>query len=320
MKKLLTVSLVAVMAVSAAHADIASTTYVDNAVQPVSTKVGSGQFTADTSIAGAADLTVAANTLAGAIKSIQSGNLTITEKSIQESMLSEGVQTKLGQAVAADTLSKENKATIEGLDKAASVVDGEYVSTVVQADGKVSEQKVTFDSTVTQNGVNAPSSGAVHTFVTDAMGNMETAVELKQDKLTARDFVKIDYDPDSGNTYITTTYQGTDSVAISGEGEISVDFGAVDASNTTKAVVGASVASAISDMDADKQDKSNVKYALGSGDGQWIDLMTTLPATCKAANAVCTMVTKGGEMYWEVIAGGTDTEGKIDFTAPAAQN
>ena len=149
-----------------------------------------------------------------------------------------------------DTKVGLNTEAIEAMDLGAAAEEGKYVSTVAQEDGKVSQTLKSFDSTVTQNGVNAPSSGAVHTFVTDAMGNMETAVDLKQDKLTAGDFVKIEYDADTGNTNITTTYQETDSVGIAGDGKISVKFGAVDASNTTQAVVGASVASAISDLDA----------------------------------------------------------------------
>ena len=74
MKKILTVSLFAVMAVSAAHADIASTNYVGTQIQnfntstvePLGDKVGSATFTNGVA-AGKTDVTAAIDAVAGAV-------------------------------------------------------------------------------------------------------------------------------------------------------------------------------------------------------------------------------------------------------------
>ena len=79
MKKLLTVSLVAVMAVSAAHAKIASTDYVDNTVSPVATKVGSAEFTKGAA-AGKTDVTVAIEAVAEAVAGLSGGENSVASQ------------------------------------------------------------------------------------------------------------------------------------------------------------------------------------------------------------------------------------------------
>jgi hypothetical protein len=77
MKKLLTVSLVAVMAVSAAHADIASTTYVTDRT---GSNTYAGQYTKDST-----NLTAAVEALDAAIQGIEAVAGTVDQTVVEKS-------------------------------------------------------------------------------------------------------------------------------------------------------------------------------------------------------------------------------------------
>ena len=100
MKKILTVSLFAVMAVSAAHAEIASTTYVGkqiadfntSTVKPLGDKVGSATFTDAKIVKDAANVTAAVTALDAKLSEVASGSgLTLGADAVNSGNIVDGL-------------------------------------------------------------------------------------------------------------------------------------------------------------------------------------------------------------------------------------
>lgn len=283
MKKLLTVSVFAIMAVSAANADIASTKYVDEQTGAENGVFAAGSFT--NAAAAATNLKDAVNAIAGVVGSenvsaqIDSaiatakvsdlsdgadyaktenvvtktdlGNLTaeenatagqvvtgvtttggvvtavtgskITNDFIEDNTINQAKIKDLGTALEgkADKSNTYTKTETDGLldgkvnktDLASKTAAGIVKMSTEAADAKAESTDVTL------------SGSAIRTAIDDSISDLSTEVSGKQDKLTAGDYVKID------NNVITTTYIGTDTVAITknaeGKGELSVQNGSI---------------------------------------------------------------------------------------------
>ena len=153
MKKLLTVSLVAVMAVSAAHAQIASTNYVDNKVSPVATKVGSADFKNAVIATNAADVTAAVTALDTKLSQVASGSgLTLGADAVNTTNIVNGAVTldKVAQNVK-DSIADAKKA---GTDASAALAThkteaSSTYETKTDATAKLNAAKSYTDDTVT---------------------------------------------------------------------------------------------------------------------------------------------------------------------------
>jgi len=403
MKKLFTVSLVAIMAVSAAHADIASTGYVDNAISPINTKVGSVSFTAGTAAEGLTDLTSAVNAVAGAVKDVAGGSIKLTEASA-------------GTNVSIDNNGKINVANANGSETAGVVKAG---TNVTINDGVISVAApgtglnytgltgADFVANVTEsNGVIEATAGNFHTVASTDNANTVSTVTVAPTTASIVSYVDTKFGIVDGNNTGLSTRLGTaegaitnlqtlsgnnadaieilngdaeteGSVAAAAEaaknaaiqdaagkdattgalGEVSVVANAADTlSKSNKTAIDkldetyatdAEVTTAFSNyttthsdvlnsgitaagvtqittnknnietLGNNKQDKANANYQLGSN-GSWINLADSMPASCKTADGVCTIVAKSGRLYWEVVAGGSTPEAEIEAVEVAA--
>lgn len=186
MKKLFTVSLVAIMAVSAAHADIASTGYVDG-------KTGDLAFTQGSVAEGSANLTDAVNAVAGAVKDVAAGSIKLTAASAGTNV-SIGNDGKINVATAngdtAGVVKAGSNVTIAdgvisvaapgaGLDVAA-LENADFVANVSEKDGKITATAGNFQKSIAvdQNSgaatnasaTTAPTTAAITGFVESYVG------------------------------------------------------------------------------------------------------------------------------------------------------
>lgn len=171
MKKILTASLVAMMAVTAANANIASTKYVDD-------RTGTATFTAD-SIKGSANLTAAVETLAGTVATNASdasaaANQALTDAKAYTDALENG-------AVA------DNAAAIADMDLASVGADGSYIKTVSQADGKVTAVAEAADAAPTPDSTKMVTSGGVYTAIEAAKTAASGANSALADRVGANE-------------------------------------------------------------------------------------------------------------------------------------
>ncbi|MFQ6702653.1 MAG: hypothetical protein ACLRFO_00415 [Alphaproteobacteria bacterium] len=204
MKKILTVSLFAIMAVSAANAEIASTTYVTD-------RTGDTAFSG--SVAGSADLTAAVNALATKVDTVAgNGEGSVAEQitsalaDADASKFSESVQGSLSEADSAvqasevvtgsangtisvqgedvavkglgsaayknvDAFDAAGAATdaVAALDSSKEAASGSVVTGLTITDGKVTAlNEMTLDTGINEankTSANAPTTSAVYTFV-----------------------------------------------------------------------------------------------------------------------------------------------------------
>ena len=156
MKRILTASLVAIMAVTAANADIASTQYVN-------AKAGTdenGVFTFQGVAEGKTNLTEAINAVANKVNSLSAD---------------------MGDG---GTVSAQISSAIGGLDvDAITVEDGKYVKTVSETDGKVSVTTGDLIGQINEDGENkndtsavAPTTAAVAGYVKGKMDTVDTKI------------------------------------------------------------------------------------------------------------------------------------------------
>ena len=164
MKKILTASLVAMMAVTAANADIASTAYVDKAKQ-----------------AAEATATGYNNAMNTRVTSLETDNTA-----------NKGDISKLKQDVAAiggadGSISTQIAAAVQALDvDEITVADGKYVKTVSETDGKVSVTTGDLIGQINESGESkndtstvAPTTAAVAGYVQDKLNVMTNDVDTK---------------------------------------------------------------------------------------------------------------------------------------------
>ena len=203
---ILAISVIAVMSAGAARADIASTTYVDNKVSPVSTK---------------------ANTNAGEIKTLKE-----TKENAANKVKSGGDMEKALAATDADTKYPTLKATMEIAQIAAGAETGKLkalanydtVSTDLIDDGAVTSAKI-LDGTIVNADIAADAAIA-----TSKISGLDAALAGKQAKLT-------DAQLGAANSGITeakvATYDGYDTTIKANTSAAAAAKSAADAAQTT---------------------------------------------------------------------------------------
>lgn len=323
MKKLFTVSLVAIMAVSAAHADIASTGYVDG-------KTGSVEFTADT-VKGSANLTAAVEAVASAVESVAGGSIKLTPASAGENVTI-GDDGKINVAAPGTGL---NADALTGAD---------FVANVSETNGVISATAGTFQKSIatdesTGEATNAsettaPTTAAITGFVESYVG---TQMGVLDDSVTdITDMLGEGFSSEEEGGTVAEKIAAAQSAATSAansytDQQIEAEVKRADAAYDTAGAAEAAKNAAIQDAagkyattgalgevstvanaadalskanQTNKQDKANTDYQLGSN-GSWIDLAASMPTSCKSEGGVCTIVAKSGKLYWEVVAGGS---------------
>ena len=184
MKKILAVSLVAVMAVSTARADIASTAYVTGAVgaekslresadKAITDSIGtvSGTNMGTT----ASTVVTAIKEHSEALKSVASSG-TVSTLSDRVTAIEESDYATSGVKAATVSQVATNTAAIAGMDltQVGAEGDGKYIKTVKQVDGKVTATAEAADTTPTQNSKKMVTSGGVYTALAGKQGNLST--------------------------------------------------------------------------------------------------------------------------------------------------
>lgn len=186
MKKILTVSLFAMMAVSAANADIASTKYVTDR-----TGTTANLTTTAKELTGAvnelkAKLDTVAGTGEGSVSDqIDSALADYTNTAGMNSAITDAkneLTTEIGKV---DDKADANAAAIEAADLAQVGADGSYISAVSQVNGKVSASAVAFKDAIAKNetSANAPTAKAVYDHVQSEMGVLSGNVGTLQTAL-----------------------------------------------------------------------------------------------------------------------------------------
>lgn len=171
MKKILTASLVAMMAVTAANANIASTKYVDD-------RTGTATFTAD-SIKDSANLTAAVETLAGTVATNAGAASDAAAQALADA---KAYTDDLAQGAVAD-----NAAAIADMDLASVGADGSYIKTVSQADGKVTAVAEAADAAPTPDSTKMVTSGGVYTAIEAAKTAASGANSALADRVGANE-------------------------------------------------------------------------------------------------------------------------------------
>ena len=189
MKKLLTVSLVAVMAVSAAHAKIASTDYVDgkggdeittyntSTVAPINKKVGSADFKSAVIAKDAADVTAAVTALDTKLSQVASGSgLTLGANAVNTNNIVNGAVTL--DKVASDVKNSITDAKQAGLDASAALETHktEASNTYEVKSNKVATADAYSDLQGEAKAVAYPTYGAMIEYVEEAQTDLSIAV------------------------------------------------------------------------------------------------------------------------------------------------
>ena len=262
MKKILTASLVAIMAVTAANADIASTKYVN-------TQTGLPEN----------QKTFAANDFAG----VASGKTNLKDA---VNAIAQELNANLGEN---GTVTEQIDGAVED---ALGTLPGE-ATTVAGAIGELKNAAGTAYSSVADaisGEVGALASGAVkdNADAIEAINNPTAGIEAKAKKYTDEEILKLD-----ANTEVAGTNDGSYVTAVAqADGKITVSTVAFDAAldaNSTNAVQNKVVNTAI----------TGIKTNLGGLDGKNI---AAIPDACKeGSQGTCSLVMKNGQATWEVV-------------------
>ena len=306
MKKLFTVSLVAIMAVSAAHADIASTGYVDG-------KTGNLTFTPETAAAGATDLTAAVNAVAGAVKDVAAGNLTISQGQIKDTMIESVSAAKVNGDLTNATIALDNvtgkgalagqdtvtQNQVEGLSTALGNKQDKLNATNVQTDGTGN----VIVSVAAADGVVTVGKG---TLGTGDITGLNTALNDKEDVSNKKNAITEDMTDTQKQQYYPTISlmetqitNNTNTLA----GNVG-DMTTLEEHNENYT----DLVTTVIDLDNTKQEKSTnatSDYMVGKKDGTWQALNANLPTKCGGEGVTCALISVGGNISWEVVAQGT---------------
>ncbi|MDW2958242.1 MAG: hypothetical protein R8M37_00295 [Alphaproteobacteria bacterium] len=306
MKKLLTVSVLAIMAVSAANADIASTGYVDK--QTGADANGAITYTGKNYINGAENLKAATESLDAVIKGVADkvGTTNVGEQisgaieAAKVSDLSDGKD----YAKTADVVTNTELAELTATKTAAA---GQVVTGVTTTGGvvtRIAESKITDafieDGTISQakiNGLVTALEGKADDAttlagygITDAYTKEETGKQI-DDKIS---------DFDSGLTSIKqtvaalpTTYAPINTVEQAEQEAIT------NAATAITETIGSGFSkdsTVASQLGAVKTTADNAMNWDALKDNSYT------AAGCNVANAVCSLVSKGGAISWEKVA------------------
>ena len=286
MKKILTASLVAMMAVSAAHADIASTTYVDNKVSDHADNVASATELGHVKIGKGINVTEEG------VISVSAGGV-IGEKEITTDMIADDAVTsekiKDGE-VKTDDIADLAVTTVKIADNAVTMGKlGDDVTTAM-AGHELAANKLTGETVASPD---LTATKYMSAFTTDkyidkklgvfSEGNAAELAEMKGDiAANAENIGSMEYDPDSQKIkeFSNTTYLK-------------------DSESLSDAVVALDTAAAAAQV------KSTADFQVGGTNGTWFNLADTLPDVCKqGTGAECALVSADGVIKWSVVVDG----------------
>ena len=329
MKKILTVSLVAIMAVSAARADIASTEYVGKAVGASETTVKAYVDEKTQNIASSTQLETITNTIGTDAMGTDATTLT-------------GAIAELNAEKAnAETVNQELEKKVNKADAnlTANTGTNEYIKTVAQTNGVVTVTTGAIDETASENSVNLITSGAVYKAVADAtsdvteLGSRVTANEgaiadinnvttgiaavAAQNLADAKDELQDKIDLKANTADVAATYATQATVndmdaaykladqTINTELAKKIDKTEVESTYATQATVTGIDARVTTNEGAITALPNNYQAKAGEGlsiaqNGGWA--VTDMPAECKVADVECALVaTGGGSPKWQVV-------------------
>ena len=280
MKKLLTVSLVAIMAVSAANAEIASVEYIkgDNVLGVGESTLSATLNTTDKTVSGAI------NELKTSIDGMTGDSGTVATQ-VADALTEAKSYTDAGVKELADGAVKTNADAIAGMDLTEVGGANKYIATVSQADGKVVATAGTIDTEVTANSNNLITSGAVATKVssiTTGLGDLTADLEDSKTAIAELQSGKADKATTLSGYGITDAMTSTAiTTAIS-----TAKTEAIEASDTKGAA-----AQALTDAKAFTQEQiSN----LGK--------LATIDTACATGVTDCALVIRNGNIQWEKVS------------------
>ena len=336
MKKILTVSLLAVMAVSGARADIASTTYVDDVAATKQNTLEAGAYT-----------TVQGNKVNVTVDgSVEQGNTGLVTGGTVYSVTS----TKVDQS-AYDTKMGELDQSMGELDQAIEKIQGGQLNITAGAVGttELKNDAVTADK-IADNAVDSSeiAENAVDSseIAENEVGSSEIAAEAVGTSEIANGSVALaDLNDEVMNEVdgkINTKVEALDvaDTAVAGQYVSSVseangiitparvafdeEVTAESVNAPTSAAVAGYVGSAVSTINsniAGKQIKSTADFQVGGEQGTWFNLTDSLPAGCKAANSECSLVSVADaqgnvQIKWSVVVKGNPASADIAVVTP----
>lgn len=350
MKKLLTVSLVAVMAVSAAHADIASTKFVTDRtgeVENLDAKFVDAQGQKITNLTAAVNKAIELSGSSVADLDMDAvGNQNDTTYYVHYATQADG-KVAATAAQADGTVTKDSTKlvtsgavydAVDALDVAETAVEaGKVITAYSETDGKISLKTEAGSSAVaaddskliTSKGVYATTGtlSELGTAGKDAQGNAPASLAqaIKNVSETAGSSVaNLDMENAAGAQNDTTQYVH---YVMQTDGKVTAEGAQADiavTANSSKLVTSGAVYTAVDDVAkdvADKQDKSTANFAFGDVNGNWHTLADTMPEKCKTAGTVCALVSNGGVVSWDVVAEEVTSGEKapVAATAPAQE-
>ncbi len=316
MKKILSVSLLAMLAVSTARADIASTKYVDDQIDGLddvsADAVENSAMYTQSVTQEDGTVTVAVTEFASSVTA--DNNVAPTSAAVYAAInpikiIVEDKPWEDGNFVANDTVTSEKIAdgevkTVDIADLAVTtekiannavtsekILDGE-VETVDIADLAVTTEKIA-DDAVTSAKI---ADGAI----TDVLGYVPEDVGNKIVETDASRLRQADLED-------TKKYMSAPTVVSYVDQEIG------GLSNT------------VGNQIAGKQPKSTLDFQVGGTQGTWFNLVDTLPAACTVAKAECALVSAADAsgkvtVKWSVVVEGDATSSTVAVVAPADED
>ena len=302
MKKILTVSLFAMMAVSAANAEIASTDYVGKQITATAGTLSNLTTTERTNLVGAI------NELKDGMTTMDDGYGTVIDE-LSSSFTS--YQTSNDAAVAAakeagdDAQADLNAYKTSNNAALALKANSEDVYTKTAADAEFMNSSEV--STAIANAVTGDT-GALKDYVTntalaDSQSAQDTTLKAYADDAAAA----AKSGAESTAAAALDAYKTTNAEAVAAAKKAGDDAQAdLDAYKTTNAEAVAAAKKAGDDAQATadtKQAKSTADYQLGNKDGTWTTIKSYyegLPSYC--STGTCSLVAKEGTIQWEKVS------------------
>ncbi len=331
MKKLLTVSLVAVMAVSAAHAKIASVEYVDPKFQSINTTIGT--WGANQQAIGQ-DVATAVVNLKTSVDSMNGdgGSVKAAIDTAINTLVNEG-QVKTN-TTAIDNITKAGgviDTKIEALDGQTGSVaaDGSYVVQTTEANGVVTVSRQAFQTTVGDDNkgtvTTAPTVKAIVDYVdgvvedyannsSEGLGELQQA--LTDEAATARAAEKANADAAAAAQKAAddeVTRATTEEARIEGlvtaeanrakgvEAGLDTAVKAAQKAADDEAARAQGVEAGLAADIAEKQVKSGADYVIGMTNGQWKALTELAQAVDACKGKQCALTVNDSQIKWEEV-------------------
>ncbi|MBR1953616.1 MAG: hypothetical protein IKA25_00895 [Alphaproteobacteria bacterium] len=325
MKKILTVSLFAMMAVSAANAEIASTDYVGKQLQPYSTTAQMQSY-----VSGELAVVNGNNTaLSGRVDTLES--VVTAEGGVQDAV--EAIEKALADDGATGKAIADNTAAITAMDAAYKAADAaletslkSYADTA-EADA-IAAAKTAGDAAYDSKGSAAAAQSAAEATAADALAAAKTELEGKitqastgastaltealEDYSTTEEMNSAIASADTAlETKVTNAYKAADtaletslkSYADTAEADAiaaakTAGDAAYDSKGSAAAAQSAAVSAAKTAADATYQVKSSA-LSVGAADGAWTDLTK---ADGYSTTGTHSLVLKNGTIQWEAVS------------------